>query len=109
MQPGLQAKLLRALKNRKVMPIGSTEEIDVDVRLVAAMNRDLHEQVQEKQFRKDLYYRLKVVELRLPPLRERSDDIPLLIRYFIDQIAQKNGRPVRDITSEALEALCAYD
>jgi DNA-binding NtrC family response regulator len=109
LQVGLQAKLLRALENRKVMPIGSTQEIDVDVRLVAATNRDLHQQVQEKQFREDLYYRLKVVELQMPPLRERPDDIPLLIRHFIDQIAEENGRPVRDVTPEALEALGSYD
>jgi DNA-binding NtrC family response regulator len=106
---GLQAKLLRALENRKVMPVGSTQEVKVDVRLVAATNRDLHEQVQQKQFREDLYYRLKVVELELPPLRERCDDIPLLVRYFVDQIAEENGRPTRDITPEALEALNAYD
>jgi len=106
---GLQAKLLRALENRKVMPVGSTQEVDVDVRLVAATNRDLHEQVHEKRFREDLYYRLQVVELRLPPLRERPEDIPLLVRYFIDRIAKENGRPTRDITHEALEALRAYD
>jgi DNA-binding NtrC family response regulator len=109
LQPGLQAKLLRALENRKIMPVGSTREIDVDVRLVAATNRDLQEQVRRKQFREDLYYRLKVVEIRLPPLRERPDDIPLLIRHLINQIAEENGRPVREVTPEALEALRAYD
>jgi DNA-binding NtrC family response regulator len=106
---GLQAKLLRVLENRKVMPLGSTQEIDVDVRLLAATNRDLREQVDRKQFREDLYYRLKVVEIRLPPLRERPDDVPLLIRHFIKQIAEENARPVRDVTPEALEALRAYD
>jgi len=106
---GLQSKLLRALENRKVMPVGGTQEIDVDVRLVAATNRDLASEVHEKRFRDDLYYRLKVVELRLPPLRERPEDIPLLVRYFIDRIAKENGRPTRDITHEALESLCAYD
>jgi transcriptional regulator with PAS, ATPase and Fis domain len=106
---GLQAKLLRALENRKVMPVGSTQEVDVDVRLVAATNRNLHEQVEKKQFREDLYYRLKVVELQLPPLRDRPEDIPLLIRHFIDQIAEENGRPMREMTPKALEALQAYD
>ncbi len=109
LQPGLQAKLLRALENRKIMPVGSTREIDVDVRLVAATNRDLQEQVRRKQFREDLYYRLKVVEIRLPPLRERPDDVPLLTRHFINQISEENGRPVREVTPEALEALRAYD
>ncbi len=106
---GLQAKLLRALENRTIMPIGSTSEIDVDVRLVAATNRDLHQQVQEKQFREDLYFRLKVVELTLPPLRERKEDIPLLIRHFIDQISAESERPVKDISADALEAMKSYN
>ena len=92
---GLQAKLLRALENRTIMPIGSSKEIPVDVRLIAATNRELLEQVRSKEFREDLYYRLKVVELTLPPLRERKEDISLLIRHFIDQIAcvkKANGR-----------------
>lgn len=105
---GLQAKLLRALENRMIMPIGGAEEIEVDVRLVAATNRDLHQQVQKKEFREDLYFRLKVVELALPPLRERKEDIPLLIRHFIDQISADNDRPVKDVSSAALAALKAY-
>ncbi|WP_182867515.1 sigma-54-dependent transcriptional regulator [Rhodopirellula sp. JC639] len=104
----LQAKLLRALENRTVMPIGGSKEIDVDVRLVAATNRELLQQVQAKEFREDLYFRLKVVELTLPPLRERKDDIPLLIRHFIDQLSAENERPVRDISAAALEAMKAY-
>ncbi|QDV43727.1 Transcriptional regulatory protein ZraR [Stieleria neptunia] len=104
----LQAKLLRALENRTVMPIGGSQEIEVDVRLVAATNRELLQQVQNKEFREDLYFRLKVVELTLPPLRERKDDIPLLIRHFIDQISAENERPVKDISSAALEAMKAY-
>ena len=106
---GLQAKLLRALENRKVLPVGGSQEVDVDVRLVAATNRDLSEQVEQKQFREDLFYRLKVVELEMPPLRNRPDDIPLLIRHFIDQIAEENGRPIRDIEMDALVALQDYD
>jgi DNA-binding NtrC family response regulator len=84
------------------------EEIAVDVRLVAATNRDLHEQMLKKEFREDLYFRLKVVELTLPPLRERKEDIPLLIRHFIDQISADNERPVRDISAGALDAMKAY-
>jgi two-component system response regulator HydG len=106
---GLQSKLLRAIENKKVMPVGSTREIPVDVRLVVATNRDLDEQVKRGEFREDLYYRLKVVVLRLPPLRDRTEDIPLLTRYFIDEIAQENERPVRDITADALQALIHYD
>ena len=109
LQPGLQAKFLRALENRKIMPVGSTHEVDIDVRLVGATNRDLQQQVREGQFREDLYYRLKVVELRLPPLRERPGDIPLLIRHFVDEISNENGRPVKDITPDAVAALEAYD
>ena len=109
MNLALQAKLLRALENRTIMPIGGSKEIEVDVRLVAATNRDLHEQVRNKQFREDLYYRLKVVELTLPPLRERKEDIPLLIRHFIDQISAENERAVKDISAAALDALKAYN
>jgi transcriptional regulator with PAS, ATPase and Fis domain len=108
MQLGLQSKLLRAIENKKILPVGSTREVDVDIRLVAATNRDLKERVESGQFREDLYYRLRVVEIVLPPLRDRRDDIPLLVRHFIDQIARENNRPVKDITSEALEALLAY-
>ena len=105
---GLQSKLLRAIENKKIMPVGSPTEVPVDVRLIAATNRDLNDAVKNHQFREDLYYRLKVVVLRLPPLRERREDIPLLVRSFIDQIAEENKRPVRDITPEALNLLRNY-
>ncbi|MFT7641780.1 MAG: DNA-binding NtrC family response regulator, partial [Pirellulaceae bacterium] len=95
---GSQSKLLRAIESRKIMPLGTSKEIDVDVRLVAATNSDLEQDVEDKKFRSDLYYRLKVIELRLPPLRERPEDIPLLIRYFIDQIGKENDRPAREIS-----------
>lgn len=109
LQLGLQSKLLRAIEDKKILPVGSTREVEVDVRLVAATNRDLKQRVDAGQFREDLYYRLRVVELPLPPLRERSDDIPLLVRHFIDQIAEDNSRPVRDIAQDALEAIQAYN
>lgn len=108
LQLGMQAKLLRAIENRKILRVGSTQEHDVDVRLVAATNRDLAKQVEEGKFREDLYYRLKVVELKLPPLRERREDIPLLIRHFIDEISADAGRHVQDVTPEALEMLKGY-
>jgi DNA-binding NtrC family response regulator len=106
---GVQSKLLRTIETKKVMPVGSIQEIDVDVRLIAATNRDLEEQVRARQFREDLYFRLKVVELRLPPLRERREDISLLVRYFIEQIARDDGRAIQDIAPEAMEALRSYD
>jgi DNA-binding NtrC family response regulator len=109
LQSGLQSKLLRAIENKKILPVGSTREIDVDIRLVAATNRDLKEQVDSGEFREDLYYRLRVVEIVLPPLRERAEDIPLLVRHFIDQIARENNRPVKDITPDSLDALLAYN
>ena len=107
LQLGLQAKLLRAIESRKILRVGSTQEQDVDIRLVAATNRDLAT-VQNGNFREDLFYRLKVVELKLPPLRERKEDIPLLIRHFIDEVATDTGRSVRDITPEALELMKGY-
>lgn len=109
LQLGLQSKLLRAIEYKKVMSVGSTKETEVDVRLIAASNKDLAELTKKGGFREDLYYRLKVVELRLPPLRQRKEDIPLLVHHFIEQIAAEDHRPVRGITPEALAALKAYD
>ncbi len=109
MKPGLQSKLLRAIETRRVMPVGSTKEVEVDARVVAATNRNLHEDVKQGRFREDLYYRLKVVEIHLPPLRERPEDIPLLTRFFLDEIARENRRPVRDIAPGALDLLLAYN
>ncbi len=107
--PGVQSKLLRAIETRRVMPVGSTREVEVDVRVVAATNRCLHDDVEQGKFREDLYYRLKVVEVHLPPLRDRPEDIPLLVRYFLDEIARENGRPVQDIAPEAMDLLLAYN
>jgi transcriptional regulator with PAS, ATPase and Fis domain len=109
LQLGLQSKLLRAIENKKILSVGSTREVDVDIRLVAATNRDLKERVESGHFREDLYYRLQVVEIVLPPLRERRDDTPMLVRHFIDQIARESNRPVKDIAPEALDALIAYN
>ncbi len=109
MNLGVQSKLLRAIETRRVMPVGSTKEVEVDVRVVAATNRNLCEDVKRGTFREDLYYRLKVVEIHLPPLRERPEDIPLLTRFFLDEIARENCRPVRDIAPEALDLLLAYN
>jgi DNA-binding NtrC family response regulator len=105
---GLQGKLLRAIENRTIMRVGSTKETPVDVRLVAATNRDLAQHVKDSQFREDLFYRLKVVELKLPPLRQRKEDIALLVRHFISDIASETERPVTDIETDALEMMKEY-
>ncbi len=104
----LQVKLLRVLDNSRVMPVGGTAEISVDVRIISATNRDLEEMAKGGGFRQDLYYRLNVIPIRVPPLRERVDDIPLLTRHFIRAHAANMGRGALDITPEAMEALCRF-
>jgi two-component system response regulator PilR (NtrC family) len=105
----LQVKLLRVLDNHLVTPLGGTESINVDVRIVSATNRDLDEMVREGTFREDLFYRLNVIPLFVPALRERPDDIPLLVRHFLMRHAEKLGRHLPNLTPDALDALCAYD
>lgn len=106
--PELQVKLLRVLEERQVMRVGGSELIDVDFRLVAATNRDLAEQVTEGRFRQDLYYRLKVVNLVLPPLRERTDDIPLLTEHFLKEFFAEHGKEYRSASKEALDVFARY-
>lgn len=105
----VQIKLLRVLQEREVLRVGSIEPVKVDVRVVAASNRDLQAAVDEGQMRADLYFRLNVVTLSLPPLRERRSDIPLLAYYLLRKYAATIGRPVRDIAPDALERLMDYD
>ncbi len=104
----LQVKLLRVLDNNIVTPLGGTESIQVDVRLVSATNRDLEEMVHEGGFREDLYYRLNVIPLVVPSLRERVDDIPLLVQHFVELHGGKLGRETLEVTSEAKGLLCSY-
>lgn len=105
----LQAKLLRALEERAYVPLGSTQEVKVDVRFVAATNRDLGQAVRDGKFREDLYYRLKVVTITLPPLRDRRDDIPLLARAFLDAAVTEHGLRELTLDPEALRMLQLYD
>ncbi|WP_019123295.1 sigma-54-dependent transcriptional regulator [Brevibacillus massiliensis] len=108
MDLALQSKLLRVIQERKVTPLGGTEEIDVDVRIIAATNRDLMKEVKENRFREDLYYRLNVIPIKLPPLKERREDIPLLVEFFIRKIGDGMGKPVDGISQEALKILQTY-
>jgi two-component system response regulator HydG len=104
----MQAKLLRALQERKVRPIGSNEEVAFDSRIIAATNRDLDEEVYQKRFREDLYYRINVVRISLPPLRERAGDVLQLAQHFLAQHASRNGQPVLGISTPAAEKLMLY-
>ena len=104
-KPEMQAKLLRVLEERSFRRVGGVKEISVDIQILAASNRDLHQMMEEGEFREDLFYRLKVVDLHLPPLRERKGDIPALVGNFIRDINQRTGNNVTDITPRAIEAL----
>ena len=106
--PATQVKLLRALQHREVIPVGSTEAIPVDTRVVAATNRDLDAEIRNGNFRSDLYYRLNVISLHLPPLRQRSDDIPLLAEHFLQRIAGLRGEPVKRLSDAALAVMMEY-
>jgi formate hydrogenlyase transcriptional activator len=106
---GIQAKLLRAIQEGEVQRLGSTAVRVVDVRIVAASNRDLLAEVRAGRFREDLYYRLHVVPIRIPPLRDRVEDIPLLVEHFVAREGTRLGRTIREVPAETLAALAAYD
>jgi len=107
--PTLQVKLLRVLQEMQVRPVGSTRAYPVDVRVIAATNRNLEEAMTDGDFRQDLFYRLNVIRITLPPLRERREDIPALVNHFLRRFNRRFRRDVRAITPEALEALSAYE
>ncbi|MBI2931734.1 MAG: sigma-54-dependent Fis family transcriptional regulator [Planctomycetes bacterium] len=109
MSPSLQAKLLRALEEKAFRRIGGTQDIRVDVRVIAATNRDLEKLIQEKKFREDLYYRLNVITIDMPPLRQRREDIALLVRHFVSHFASEFRKGALDVAPEALDRLQAYD
>ncbi len=108
MSPMLQVKLLRFLQDHIFRPVGGTEDIEVDVRIMAATNKNLTQMMQQGTFREDLFYRLNVISVELPPLRDRWEDIPLLARNFLELFAARAGRPVMGIAPEAMEILMAY-
>ncbi len=104
-----QAKLLRAIETQKFRRLGGKEEIKVDVRMIAATNRNITEALQSKELREDLYYRLSVIEIYIPPLRERKEDIPLLVDYFLKMFSKKYNKSIHKFSDETLELLFAYD
>jgi len=109
LSPAIQVKLLRFLQEREISRLGSNLTISVDVRIISASNRDLDAMIKEETFREDLFYRLKVVALSLPPLRERKEDLPALIDHFLEKFAAENGKIIKGVTSEARDMLIKYD
>jgi len=109
LHPGLQAKLLRVLQEREYERIGGTQTLKTDIRLIAATNRDLQDAVRDGEFRRDLFYRLNVVTLTMPALRDRRDDIPLLAAHFLHQLTKRCNRPVRGISPDARAILVRHD
>lgn len=109
MAPSIQAKLLRVLREMEFERVGGTELIKVDVRVIAATNKNLEESIERGEFREDLFYRLNVIEIKVPPLRERKEDIPQLVEHICRQCSKKYGKPVTGFSPEALEVLKRYD
>ncbi len=100
-----QAKVLRALQENKITRVGGEKEIPVDVRIIAATNKNIKNEIENERFREDLYHRLSVILIHVPPLRERKEDIPLLVNHFMDQFCEKNGKPQMEIEEDAIKAL----
>ena len=108
MSPRLQVKLLRVLQEREFEPVGGERTISVDVRVVAATNRDLKDEISKGRFREDLFYRLNVIPIRLPPLRERRADIPLLVNRFLEKFNRENGKSVTKLSRQVMDLLMEY-
>lgn len=105
----LQAKLLRVLQEKKIRPLGAVENMDIDIRIISATHVDLEASISEKRFREDLFYRLNVVNLHIPPLRERIEDVPLLADHFLSTISARTGKPAKSLAPNALALLLRYD
>jgi DNA-binding NtrC family response regulator len=108
MSPRLQVKLLRVLQDGSFEPVGSDRTVRVDVRVVAATNKDLREEIRHGRFREDLYFRLHVIPIVLPPLRDRRDDIPLLVHHFLETYGRENGKTVTRLSQDVLDLLLEY-
>ena len=108
MAPNLQSKLLKVLESSEVTPLGDTRSRSVDVRLVTATNQDLEERIKNKMFREDLYYRLNVIEVRIPPLRERKEDVPMLVNYFVKRYSEENNKALKRVDGSAMGILMKY-
>ena len=107
--PTIQVKLLRVIQEREFRRVGGNQDVKVDVRIVAATNKDLEKAVADGSFREDLYYRLDVIPIRLPPLRLRTGDIPLLVKHFLEKFSQESGKPAPVLTSEAMHVLLGHE
>jgi two-component system nitrogen regulation response regulator NtrX len=105
----MQSRLLRVLEDHRIDRLGGEESVEIDVRVIAATNADLEEMIAQKFFRQDLYYRLKVLKISLPPLRERREDIPVLSEHFVKLACEKTGRPAKTIDPDAVHLLRTYD
>ena len=108
MSPTLQAKLLRVIEEREVRPLGDTNSYPVDMRIICTTNRDLKSLIQEGRFREDLFYRVKVIDIELPPLRERKEDLPLLIQYFVNKFGRDSKKEISGVSERALNILLNY-
>ena len=103
-----QAKVLRAIEEQTIEPVGGSESVQVDVRVIAATNKDLEQEIREGRFREDLYYRLNVIRITLPALRDREDDVGLLFSYYLDYFSAKYRKPSKKVSEQALGALRGY-
>jgi DNA-binding NtrC family response regulator len=108
MSPYAQAKILRVIETKDIYPLGSRRSVPIDVRIIAATNKDLERQVSKNEFRQDLYFRLNVARVHLPPLRERTDDIPLLIDHYVQKFSNERGRVIEAFSQPAMEILLRY-
>ena len=105
----MQVRLLRVLQDGEIRPLGSSETVQCSVRVVAATHREIRREVEEGRFREDLYYRMRVVEIRIPPLRERREDVPALAHHFLDKVSPRMGRKLTGFTNAAMDRLIAYE